>query len=1099
MIDIKFTEKRPDHNENEFSARRFTLPDNREARMQYEVDGVGVEIIGKPNILGGKMDLIVSRFSKSRPTDKVDYSAFVNLNQIIRVEVDSSDPSNVSVMEGEIARFCTDKLSSFFKNNDTEFDYVAMCELLLVDPDVSVISCAELNHSLRQSICRKALSAKVPFLTTAQRELALEPNISSGSSRRKSPSKRAMVDLGALSEASSSTSLNSSISNRVTASRSEKSGVVNYAFVQPTPEGRKGVTDPLEVVINVEFKKTSGGHRLVSISQPSRSGNWIFAKGTLPKSDSETEQEKVLIESISEAVGASITEGGFFKRNPFVRDSMDMYVSGFDEELKARVPEFNITSNARLSMADQPVAFILTALNDLNYLDVQVAKSDSQDQKVYSLRGADSLNLVTVCAESVAANRWGDRSPIQWLVPNGKIRPNNSSRLIDSLVKYGIIDLKAFNGNKEKAVKEISKSVLAYIGDPKNSTMSIGHAMNDGRGAVLKALPPLPTATSDTALLERFEAYLRGRGISQSVIDVAKSQNIIYPSIDGDHREAVSMVAFDDFGDVMKPIVQRFVPSPDGKWTKMFVKSAPTSGTAHIVKATDEKYIVLGEANIDMYAFLSAIELAGGDKSMYSAYSLMSATNVPSWFENSFSLLLPKDKDDGGGYLVDKTYEVRDKSELSENLSRFFGGADSIKFVDDGRSSSKASLRFFNKVMEFSGVPSNKISVVYSENRMTDVPSDNQMIFDRTCFERTMEAAGVSLNDDGELVYTHEHVEYTEIVTDEHKAEAKRRVMEKSGDSKFILAFDNDLAGHSKSASLYKFFKLVGVPCNPVVVPFESKSDMEFSSELVVGSALKDLDPLSFGFNEFLLLNDMNDFLKKMQGSGNDRQRLIKEFVEQVKGTVDGDKLVDDSLRVAKALERQKNLMESTYSHIFNAAKSLGDHRKRYGLASKQGRDAVKLWEKDKAEKISALKALISDQCIPEPHRRYLSMTKKIQDHLSEPKQRVNGFERTLCDEAFTQVRDLSKQLTEHNPKFKEAKKTPEGKAAWANKKEQLVSDIKIAYESLNDNAKQNIKKNKTVVKALAIIEKSNSYGQSLSNPNRSSGHKPNSMGSRVL
>ncbi|MBU2895939.1 hypothetical protein [Vibrio hepatarius] len=1098
MIDIKLTEKRPEHAENEFSARRFSLPDNREARMQYEVDGVGVEIIGKPNILAGKMELIVSRFSKSRPTGKVEHSAFVNLNQIIRVEVDSSDPSNIGVMEGEIARFCTDKLSSYFKNNDTEFDYVAMSESLVADPDASFISCAELDHSLKQSIYRKAMNAKVPFLASNQRELALEPNISGGASRRKSASKRAMVDLGALSEASSSTNLNNTISNRVTASRSEKDGVVNYSFVQPTPEGRKGATDPFEVVINVELKKISGGRRLVSVSQPSRNDSWTFAKGTLPNSDSEAEQEKVLIESISEAVGASVTEGGFFKRNPFVRDIMDMYVSGFDEELKARVPELNITSSARLSLADQPVAFILTALNDLNYLDVQVAKSDSQDQKVYSLRGADSLNLVTVCAESVAANRWGDRSPIQWLVPNGKIRPNNSSRLIDSLVKYGILDLKAFNGNKEKAVKEISKSVLAYIGDPKNSTMTIGHAMNDGRRAVLKALPPLPTATSDTALLEKFEAYLRGRGISQSVIDVAKSQNIIYPSIDGDHREAVSMVAFDGFGDVMKPIVQRFVPSSDGKWTKMFVKSAPTSGTAHIVKAKDEKYIVLGEANIDMYAFLSAIELAGGDKSMYSAYSLMSATNVPSWFENSFSLLLPKDKDDGDGYLVDKTYEVRDKSELSENLSRFFGSAESVKFVDDGRPSSKAALNFFNKVMEFSGVPSNKISVVYSENRMTEVPSDNQMVFDRTCIERTMEAAGVSLNDDGELVYTHEHVVYTEIVTDEHKAEAKRRVMEKSGDSKFILAFDNDLAGHSKSASLYKFFKLVGVPCNPVVVPFESKSDMEFASDLVVDIALKELAPLSFEFNEFLLLNDMNDFLKKMQGADNERHRLIKEFGDQVKGTVDGDKLVDDTLKVAKALAQQKSLMESTYSHIFNAAKSLGEHRKKYGLASRKGREAVKLWEKDKAEKVSTLKALISDQRIPEFHRRYLSMTKKIQDHLSEPKPRGNGFARKLSDEAFNQVRDLAKQLTEHNPKFKDAKNNPESKAEWASKKEQLVSDIKIAYKSLNDRAKQNIQKNKTVVKALAIIEKSNSYGQNQSNHNHSSSHNPSSMGNRV-
>lgn len=997
MSDIKFTEKRPKHAEHAYGARKFSMTDTREAHMQYTVNGVGVDILGKPNVLANKVELIIARYSADKPSDPVEHRAFIHLNQLIRLELETANASERRVIEGEMAQFCTDKLSSFFVDNHTAFDDLSMSASLHHDPEVTVICCAALDAPLRQSIYRKALHLEVPYLTNEQRDFALEANTLSSTHNHKSSSPKHRVDLGSRATTASYTGLNrNNLKTRVTVSRHEANGCTTYIFAQPTPEGKRHQTEPSEVVIQAQIKPLSGGRRSVTLSQPGRKGNWPFARIVLPESDNDanannvnqsnvnqknTNQEASLIAKLGEAVNASLTEGGYFKRNPFVRDSLDMYVSGFDQELKARLPETVITRSAKLSMADQPVAFILIALNALRIIDVQVVKSDSQDQKVYALQGADRLNLVTVCAESVAANQWGDRSPLQWLVPNGKIRPNNSSRLIESLVKHGVIDIKRYHGNQIQAIKAISEAVLAYIGHPENVSMRLGHTMNDGRGTVLKRIPPLPTPTNDPTLLAKFEGYLRDRGITQSVIDRAKSQNIIYTSLDEKHCPAVSMLAFDNFGDVTKPVVQKFVPSPDGKWTKMFVKGAPAGGAAHIIQADYEQYVVLCEANIDMYAFLSAIELAGGNMRMYSAHSLMSAGYIPAWFENAFSLRLPKDENDGHGYLIEKTYAIRNHDALLDDLSRFFEKYTSIQFIDDGKPASKKSLRFFNQVVAFAGVEKEKISIQSSENRVTKIPLENELVFDRTCFERTMASAGLSCNDQGDFVYTHEHVHYTKIVTDAQKAEAKRRITEKVGDAKFILAFDNDLAGHSKAVALHRFFKMVGIPAHPVVVPYESKADMAFSEAHVVSRVLNEEDPSTFDFNAFLLLNDMNDLLKKMLGVREERQRLLNTFRDQVKGRVDGDQLLSDSHRIAKALDTQKKRMENTYADLFEAAKGLEAHRKQYGIASEKGRAAVKIWEADKAKRIQKLNAMLSDEKIPLAHRRYLSMSPKIQRH----------------------------------------------------------------------------------------------------------------------
>ncbi|MCY9861027.1 hypothetical protein OTK49_00530 [Vibrio coralliirubri] len=1076
-MDIKFEV-------NEAENTYYSFSEHNESYVHYEVKGVGVSLIGKPDILSDTVEVTIAPYTKQEYQYSSDLRLFLGLNQLIKIIVPSNSNGDLQAVSNELFNFCTTRLGKYFSNDETAFDYNALAEDLSSESAFVVKQCAALDPVVRHKIYKKAVALDVPFLTDEQREFARQPlayHERNGSSRNrtKNRSNGAFVSAGEIQSINATLGLNHDLTKDLIITKVESDDQSSkFSICQPMPERRLREDsalspDDLDVVINVEFFSANGG-RTAAISTATSKR---FAFINLPKVEDEKRQEAEVINHIAESVGASLCSS-FFKRAPHVRESGDKYVAGFDGEIQSRFENVHISHKATMSIADQPAVHILMALDKLGYLQLQMSKSDSKSQKVYNVTGqGGTATVTTVEMDAVSRNSWGGVSPTRWLSPNNSLgKATNSSALIERLVSHGIVDLAKFGGNQVTATTKLKLEVNNFLNDKNNELGNVAHAMNDGRGSLIKAEPPVPTPTNNPALMSKFEDYLRGRGISQSVIDKAKEQNVIYTCKDALLQDAVGMVAHYNHGDGNKIAVQRFIlNSATNKWTKQMVKGAATSGSAHIIKGEDERFIVLGEANIDMYSFLSAIELAGGNSSFYSAHSLMSAGYVDAWLEHSFGLRLPKGEQAENGFLINEETESLPLEQATDALQRFFDQYDNgVRFIDDGRKDTQQQLAMFRKVVELAQLPPEKVSIQQSANRETGkvLANSGVVVFDRTCFEITMNNAGICLDKNGELTYSRKVSKYVPIETPEHFAEAEKRVKDKIGKSSFVLAFDNDHAGHPKSVALDKFFKSINVGVTPIAIPFESKRDSTISHESVVAEVVSGKPVVDMAVNEFMVMNDMNDFLLKMRSSEANRDRLSNVLANIIRGNVDVSGMMSNTSRVAAALYEQRHQIQHVlYKHVFDITKEIEIHKKDYYRA-KSNRASLAKWESKQSQLIAKIRNGVKGADIPNNHRTFLES--KLREFLVEPEKPVSGFKRAVSDEAFATTRKLGEDLVALNRNYSKVKSVPEEKANWSKQFNALIKEFDEAFGNLNDREQTNIQKNPTVQKAIELVKKSN-------------------------
>ena len=1053
---------------NEKEDTEYVFNDFDEVSVHYEVNGVGVTLLGRPEILDDTLEIVIAPYSGTYFDDLKNNRLHCLTNQIIKIEVPSQSGGDLQLAQRELFTFCSSRLGHFFENDDLVFNSESMVNYLNREPAITVLSCAERDALSRKNLIQRAIALDLDFITEDQRVFArqVSPQFNANPNRTINKKSNFILAGGNQSIVAEQNPLTKELT--IFDMGTDK-GIQQYTICQPMPEWRQqeGLenSDELDVIVSVNFHSTRDGRR----AEISRNGQKHFAYINLNKTTDTNGQNLEVLRALSEAAGASLCSS-YFKRSSHVREAGDMYVAGFDSEVKERFKNIKFIKESEISLSDRPVVHVLTGLRDLGYLELKVDKSDSKSQKVYLVSGKNNTGSITTVEQTaISQNSWGGISPTRWLSPNSSLgTASNTSGLIGRLIDYGIIDLAKFNGNKSKALSDLRYEVSKYLAK-NNETLHIPNQMNDGMGSVVKPEPPLPTPIIKPVLMQKFEEYLIGRGIGESVIKKAKDQKMIYTAKDSAHKECVAMISTHLNGNNPNYSVQKFIlDAKTGRWDKKMVTGASIKGSSHSLKGSDERFVVLGEANIDMYSFLTAIELAGGNPNYYSIHSLMSAGYCDAWLESTFSIKLPKEGNSEFGSLVNTSLSLEPLTSAADALEKLFDQYDNgVKYVCDGRPESIRSKEFFNKIMKLAGLPPEKIQIEESRTRETKPVYRNTgvLVFDRTCLEVTMNRFGLYMTDDKNLEYYSKRTELVPIVTEEHKQIARERVTSVFGNSRFILAFDNDYAGHIKSIALNNLFKGIGVGVLPFVVPLDSKSGNEFNQSQVLSEIRSTNDVLDLKVSEFDLMNDVNDFLKKMKSSPEESKKQISYLLNLFKSNYSPEKLINDIEMSAQVFKDQKHAIKQVkYKDIFSASKKFdtaeGDFLK--GVIKSTQFEFVK-------KEVSAIVSeAFNSKSIPTHHLNFMKKA-KVGACLEKELPRANYSGASSKD--FLEAKKTAQNLLSLHRQYGSVKSDPVKKKEWSVTYNASIELMRISYSDLDDKSKVNILKNKTVELAMNIVK----------------------------
>lgn len=1083
---IKFT-KRTDANNSGAPSRELKVTNDRIKTMRYVVDGVGVSLIGKPSPLTGEVEIVVGGYSVEHQESAEDSYLYTQVNQHIKLKVPCENPMAPDAVVQALQSFCADKLRPSFSDDYSSFDVHGMCDQIMSDPDIKVMNCAAKSPDVQKKIHHAAAVKKLSVLTEEQRKAAFTQNNRAGGSRfADSP----MAADGKGHELRGVTNEDrgfvfndvaddSNFKVEFTEEAGEKTYTINS--VDPSEQGDKKIS-PTSVEVKFTAPK-NGGARYARVSNNRTRGRAFMSWRVDPAEDLKGQEEQI-VEMVKESVLASITPSGFFIRTPFVRQTNDKFVSGFDGEMQARVPEANVDVPAKLSIHNQPASFIIEALAQLGYIKASESKeSEVHRQNVYNL--SSGHKVVTVNSDAARQNSWGTRSPLLWIVKNGDAR-SNSSGLIKKFIEMGAIPSHMLPA--QDAVKKLTSEVMNLISN--SETFEIGHAIDDGSGKVLRAYPPLPSKVAPTNDMPDFRNYIGGRGITPKVIDKVMGSGMIYPSENALGKKGYSILASTNFESKEAMIAQRFEKNRQGKVDKFFDKGAPSGGSDHVIKGSDQRYIVLGEATMDLYAFLSIVEQAGGDIEKYSIHSLMSATYVPIWMENAFDIRLPKDGEEGFGALINTVETVKPQEELEAAVESFLGTYDKLVFVDDGTPKSQLSKKVFAELTAMAGIPDSRIVYEESPSRQTKYkPSDELAVFDKTNLLQSLKAGGVVLDDAKKPQLVETRKEYVPITTDEHRAEAKRRIDAKSKGSEFVLAFDNDIAGHSKSHLMHNFLKSVGIVSRPFIVPFESRQGNEFSHDQVVAGTKSAPSAIDAPFNEFVLLNDINDYLNKLNAaSPEEKARLVRDFKSQIMDTENADLRVNDALEVATLLHAQKKEFKQQYKYIFDLAKQIKDVQQNYGKV-KRDPNLLKAYNAQTKQLRDKLEMMLTSEALPDSAKSYIALDKEVAS--VRMKSRNAAPANTMANAAVKEVKNLVNQMSKKNRAYWQIKDDPEKLREHNKETRQLREELLTAFDSLSDSDKTNIMRFDNVKK---VVEQMQNLNKRVNAPKQQASYRPPSQ-----
>ncbi|PSV01068.1 hypothetical protein [Photobacterium kishitanii] len=622
---------------------------------------------------------------------------------------------------------------------------------------------------------------------------------------------------------------------------------------------------------------------------------------------------------------------------------------GFADRLSAMFGTDNV--NIKMKQAEViPVAFAIKAMEEQGYMEkshVHTPKIDSTGQNVLKL--PDGMEVRTTELSRAQKGYWSKRTPDQWLAQNragifGRTREFLTYVLSSKIGDTPMVSFPSAVDGYMENVEAMSKTVDLLTEDVKRYLRLVGLKSTSFSGDLdkmsIRPRRPCRTYSDNIDIAD----YMLSRGITKDVMDYVMSTGRVYY---GTLENNVTGAFFDcgKFGfsyedKKNRPIsVQRFLKKRDGSVTKLFLANALANGSAHEISTTGtENNIVLTEAIVDAYSYLSLVNMTGGDITDYRLCSLNSANYTHEWFSGSFGVCPPKDGVDYG-LLVDIQKEYVSDFDFSSYFSDAFTyvsddgvkSFEQIEFIHDGTAISDKSLSLLVKMAEVGGV-SDRISVIKDEQRLSGHYANSDIIvFDKTNVYSSLTSNGIEFNQsEGCFVKFNNIEKLTPIETEVQRLKARSRIIDKVGHAKFILAYDNDTAGVSKSIDVFNLLSYLEIPVSVAMVPFESKNDNSISHSNALERVKNMGADINLGFNEHTLLNDVNDILKKYTklveaGNAAGAKTLAESFLSQANDGIKAnqDKLSDMDL-ITTELQTLTKVIRLENSQLFNMVKELG-------------------------------------------------------------------------------------------------------------------------------------------------------------------------------
>ncbi|MGR5557799.1 hypothetical protein ACQKQC_16140 [Vibrio fortis] len=780
-------------------------------------------------------------------------------------------------------------------------DMKAVCQKLVDSDDFKVTSCVELNPHLKQ------VNAKVSSYYATK----LKKGGKRSGGERKAAKVKEMIGFG--------TEVIPAKFGTVLKTEADYGTSKKGILAEVSRVYSRGGTNTLYV--SFAFPNTKNPERFPNF----KTFRFASAKYSVPDSEFDMETALANIQGKVEKVfKGSLTAQGFMERvaKPFSDDGQ----RGFDELLKEAFGEqfVEIHKEPAARLTDYPVCYALEALVGMGYLSEPETSVDSpktgQDLFVFG-----NTKIVATGKDAYQTNTWSDHAPSQWILKTDAANVNGSTASIAGyLMEMGhlkVSELQSKFADKPNSFKEIEKELNRQIIDyVKKNNMDL---VLDGQVVRGSITPRLPARMGSRMKRFSIEEYMAGRGITQKVIDKVMASGKVYDSVAANGSVGVSF----DCG----TCVQRFVPGQNGV-VKLFDNGAVTKGAVQSIKGEYVKNIVLGEATMDMYAFLSLVDLAGGDIEEYTVASLLSAGYFDAWFDAHFGIKLP-DESSPLGYLVDKETVILPDPDVAPKADAILKSANNsyperVVYVCDGSDTSRKKKELVDLLVSSSSTDID-VEVITNKNREFVVKDfDKVVAFDKTNIDSTLRENGLGIGPHSRTFVNLKSIEtITPIESEEHKIAAAMRVRRVVGENtKFILALDNDTAGLSKAVPVYNMLNQIGVPVGVTMVPYLGMKSPEFDTQSVLATVKSGMDLHQLPFSEDVLSNDVNHILKIALARGGDEgKRFAQTFVAQAN---DNPEVVNQKFSIAEtitsALVEKKILMrDERHPEVYKMAKQL--------------------------------------------------------------------------------------------------------------------------------------------------------------------------------
>lgn len=309
---------------------------------------------------------------------------------------------------------------------------------------------------------------------------------------------------------------------------------------------------------------------------------------------------------------------------------------------------------------------------------------------------------------------------------------------------------------------------------------------------------------------------------------------------------------------------------------KRYLKHGSNKGLGVSILGNSAKSIVFFEAVMDMAAAYEMTHYAKLNSNDYHYVSVMSAGSLGSWLANATGGYRPatlKESLDGHRVMLDKVVEEEiGKEDALENIKEFFRDYEKVFYMTNRNSGNEYGRQCLENLFSEIGLSSLITKVpegnTYFKSYAPDNGKKGKVHFNETNIHSFLSDLGVKFDDKANVVGFVSKYSSTEPVEGADLIVARKKIVEKLGVERLVLAFDLDGSGMKMSQPFIAFLEDLNLSGNVMTLPVVSAKKPEINGALVSKELRDNADDFSKiqSFYPFDLVNDMNDALNLVKG-----------------------------------------------------------------------------------------------------------------------------------------------------------------------------------------------------------------------------------------